>query len=32
MDFLTSLTVAVLAGVICHLICKWLNGDNYFSL
>ena len=32
MDFLTSLTVAVLASVICHLICKWLNGDNYFSL
>ena len=28
MDFLTSLTVAVLSGVICHLICKWLNGDN----
>ena len=28
MDFLTSLTVAVLAGVICHLICKWLDDDE----
>ena len=28
MEFLLSLMVAVAAGVISHLICKWLDGDK----
>lgn len=28
MDIIASLIVAVAAGVICHLICKWLDGDK----
>lgn len=28
MDIITSLIAPVLAGVICHLICKWLDGDE----
>lgn len=28
MEFFISLIVAVAAGVICHLICKWLDGDK----
>ena len=27
-DNLVSLLVAVVAGVISHLICKWLDGDK----
>lgn len=28
MEFFASLIIAVAAGVICHLICKWLDGDK----
>lgn len=28
MDVFTSLIVAVMGGVICHYIIKWLDGDN----
>ena len=28
MEFLLSLVVAVVAGVVCHIICKWLD-DNF---
>ena len=28
MEFLISLIIAVMAGVISHLICKWLDGDK----
>ena len=27
-DILTALIISVLAGVVCHYICKWLDGDN----
>ena len=27
-EFLISLIVAVMAGVISHLICKWLDSDK----
>lgn len=27
-ELLTSLMVAVMAGVITHVICKWLDGDD----
>jgi len=25
MDFILSFIIAVMAGVTCHLICKWLD-------
>lgn len=28
LEILLSLTIAVAAGVISHLICKWLDGDK----
>ena len=28
MEFIMSLIVAVAAGVICHYIIKWLDGDK----
>lgn len=28
MDILISLIIAVMAGVISHLICKWLDNDK----
>lgn len=28
MDFVLSFIVAVAAGVVCHLIIKWLDGDE----
>ena len=28
MEFLISLIIAVMAGVISHLICKWLDSDK----
>lgn len=28
MEILTSLIIAVAAGVICHYIIKWLDGDK----
>ena len=28
MNVLTSFLVAVAAGVACHFICKWLDGDD----
>ena len=28
MEVLISFLVAVLAGVICHLICKWLDSND----
>lgn len=28
MEFLLSLLIAVVASVISHLICKWLDSDN----
>ena len=27
-EFLISLIIAVMAGVISHLICKWLDNDK----
>lgn len=27
-DILTAFIISVLAGVVCHYICKWLDGDN----
>ena len=27
-DILTAFIISVLAGVACHYICKWLDGDN----
>jgi len=28
MDFLLSFIIAVAAGVVCHCINKWLDGDK----
>jgi len=28
MEMLMSFSAAVMAGVVCHLICKWLDGNN----
>ena len=28
MEFLISLIIAVVAGVISHLICRWLDNDE----
>ena len=28
MDYLLSFIIAVMAGVVCHLIIKWLDGDE----
>lgn len=28
MEYLISFIIAVLAGVVCHLIIKWLDGDK----
>lgn len=28
LDVIISLLVAVMAGVISHLVCKWLDGDK----
>lgn len=28
-DFLTSVIVAVMGGVICHYIIKWLDSDEH---
>jgi hypothetical protein len=28
MEFIASLIVAVMGGVICHYIIKWLDGDE----
>lgn len=27
-EVITSLVIAVVAGVISHLVCKWLDGDK----
>lgn len=27
-DIIVSFMVAVMAGVACHLICKWLDSNN----
>jgi len=28
MEFILSFLVAVMAGVVCHYIIKWLDGDE----
>nr|DAR25927.1 MAG TPA: toxin [Caudoviricetes sp.] len=28
MEFILSFLVAVMAGVVCHYIIKWLDGDK----
>lgn len=28
LDIITSLVIAIVAGVVSHLICKWLDGDK----
>ena len=28
MDFALSFIITVMAGVVCHLICKWLDRDE----
>jgi len=27
-DILTTIFISIIAGVICHLICKWLDGNE----
>ena len=27
MEYILSFIVTVVAGVVCHLICKWLDSD-----
>lgn len=29
MSYLNSFIVAVMAGIVCHIICKWLDGDGH---
>ena len=29
MDFVLSFVVAVAAGIVCHCVNKWLDGDEY---
>lgn len=29
LEILTSFLIAVMAGVACHYIIKWLDGDNH---
>ena len=28
MEIITTFLVTVVAGVVCHLICKWLDNDH----
>ena len=32
MEYILSFIVTVVAGVVCHLICKWLDSDKVTSL
>lgn len=27
-EFIYTLIVTVLAGIICHIVCKWLDGGK----